>query len=808
MSLPAAPKDISLHPAPGAVTAPVKKQEKDKDVERKLRLYGVVEAFRKGRLPSNEQIDRTLRYVLDHSPVDTEKLSPGGRKLISDMKDIIETARLIVKEKNADELFQCFIWHTQEVDHETITHGDINERMPVTGAKAKEDSKQAIRHLRTLLHLILTNSEIRKLLSDFSVIGRDLLSKGIHKIAGTVAPKEEDLCRVDEAVPHGTFETDHTGGQGGPFATDADKEAYINWRPKEEEDEIIRDAAGDGPGARKEAERQVDEARAQEREEERRDEAQGTTDEAEKKKKKGLVEKMKGVRDNVLERIPTEQKGKAQSQYERGRKYLTEEYFPEERRDQFIYRGKKVIIECQKHDDYQEAMTWLINLVEEYAKHGRTASKEGAAGAKDTFFADASLKRAIDELRTLLERFANNTSFDIVIDAIDALIDDAQRDEQLRAWFQRVDTYLRKVLFEPGYVLEEACNKEAEQLRNSGREYYDVKYKDHFSHLFNSISTWFKAMGEDPLNKTFGEDWARLTKNLLFDSEGSLAFKSELWHDVRKVILPQIVDKIGYIPIPRIEYSDESLDLVVENLTLSGRNLFPNIISIEALNFFRFSPYDAIQDDHHHTFTFTLDQMQADIRDVAFYYRKKTGIPKMKDSGIADVILGGNGVHAIIVLVSANRKDKLSIFKVRDVDVKVETLKFSIRDSKHDFLYKTLRPLATMLVKRQLQRVIADALRTGFEYIDGQLVSVRDRMETAKQTEGQSRTQVLKDLFKRKSHEEAPEPTESHFKVIVDKRNSILSHEGNPAGWVNRMAEKEDTAERGTEWRSDAFTIV
>jgi len=39
-----------------------------------------------------------------------------------------------------------------------------------------------------------------------------------------------------------------------------------------------------------------------------------------------------------------------------------------------------------------------------------------------------------------------------------------------------------------------------------------------------------------------------------------------------------------------------------------------------------------------------LEQMQADMRDVAFYYRKKTGITKMKDSGMADVVLGGEGL--------------------------------------------------------------------------------------------------------------------------------------------------------------------
>lgn len=56
-----------------------------------------------------------------------------------------------------------------------------------------------------------------------------------------------------------------------------------------------------------------------------------------------------------------------------------------------------------------------------------------------------------------------------------------------------------QVLLEPGYVLEEDCNNEAKRLRESGREFYDGKYKDHFNNLFNSIGKWFKAMGDDPV---------------------------------------------------------------------------------------------------------------------------------------------------------------------------------------------------------------------------------------------------------------------------------------------------------------------
>ncbi|KAF8970185.1 hypothetical protein BDZ97DRAFT_1914873 [Flammula alnicola] len=209
------------------------------------------------------------------------------------------------------------------------------------------------------------------------------------------------------------------------------------------------------------------------------------------------------------------------------------------------------------------------------------------------------------------------------------------------------------VLLKPrlGYVLEPDCNNNTNILPELSRQFYGETYRDHFNNLFNSVGNWFKAMGEDPLNKQFGEDWARLTKDLLF------------------VILPTLVDQL------------------------------------EVNNYVKFTPYDAITEDprHHRIKLTALEQMKADMRDVAFYYHKKSGIPKLKDSGIADVLLGGEGLSVA---------HPASLFKVHDVHVKVNTLKFAIRDSNHDFLYETLRPLATSLIKKQIQRAIKDMLRT------------------------------------------------------------------------------------------------
>lgn len=103
----------------------------------------------------------------------------------------------------------------------------------------------------------------------------------------------------------------------------------------------------------------------------------------------------------------------------------------------------------------------------------------------DIRFEDSALKQATRELKTLLERFANGQNMHQIKDAIDALYDDANRDEEMRNWFKQVNQYSRKVLLQPGYVLEPDCNTEGRKIRESGRSFYDDKYRDHFDNLFH-----------------------------------------------------------------------------------------------------------------------------------------------------------------------------------------------------------------------------------------------------------------------------------------------------------------------------------
>ena len=104
--------------------------------------------------------------------------------------------------------------------------------------------------------------------------------------------------------------------------------------------------------------------------------------------------------------------------------------------------------------------------------------------------------------------------------------------------------------------------------------------------------------------------------------------------------------------------------------------------------------------------------------------------------------------------------------------------------------------------------VSAQMMRTALEYVDGQLVGVRDQMAEAKASEDKGRRDVLREQFlQRKKEAEAAkakkEERGAQFKVVTQPSEKIIQ-EGHPSGWVNRTQERVETANKGREWRSEA----
>jgi hypothetical protein len=117
-------------------------------------------------------------------------------------------------------------------------------------------------------------------------------------------------------------------------------------------------------------------------------------------------------------------------------------------------------------------------------------------------------------------------------------------------------------------------------LYDHGRHLLRGKYRSHTDRILDEIKFFGNQFDEDPMNREFRASVERLFHDLGNDESGSMAWKPHLLKDVTSVILPEFLEKLYYLPIPRMEYSDPRFDIIVENLIVESDNLAPNILEL------------------------------------------------------------------------------------------------------------------------------------------------------------------------------------------------------------------------------------
>lgn len=779
---------------------------------------------------------------------------------------MIGTLRDVVRSKNGDELIQKTLWHSKQVD---LSHAKQQGVNPTSKADAQADGDEAAKHIRVLASLFLTNGEVRKLVSDLGLIGRELLSNAAVKVADASRPSQEQMGQVDNPAqantfigpdgqtlgpndspqlavkgPDGTqirYDPKHPPSQAqihdGQGNVTTAGEAYTQYQDtKQQLKDQAAQAATDPQSASQSASQDPNVAQAKQTAQyhasaidQHRDPNASYTTQA-RQVRDGAIQHLdqdpqardakdqaKGHANRLSNKIPEQHRQRAAEAWSETTS-LIDDAFPEERRDQFIYRLKKVLYEVQQHKDYNEAMSWLLDTAEKYNSHAEHVIGKGVDAHQEAS-RNKHATGTVQSWITIFERFANGRSLEPVQNAADQMYTDANNDPELRQWWKAADDYVHRVLLEPGYVMDEECDQEGEQLKRVASSWFgeNGRYKAHWDNLWDQLSNWFKAFHEDELNRQFGDDWKRLTQHLVYDEDGKFTFKPHLWNDIRRVILPAAIRNIGYIPIPRAELIDEKLDLTVEGVTLSGPNLFPNVVNFESVNKFKFSPFDSIPDKSYHRIHIGMSQIQADIKDVRFAFRKKSGFPKISDRGLADVTIARQGITVAVEIETVDRRD--SFFRVRSVNTSIDQLSFKIRESKHDLLYKFIKPAAVKIIKQAITQAVESSIRSGLEYLDDELVGVRNRMEEAKSSEDTTRTQALKDMFARKKavaeekkadaeEKVAERGTDFHF--VIDRKDEKLGDmmKEVPGSVTERLWKTEDAAMSGTDWKSPAFSIV
>ncbi|TDZ29133.1 Uncharacterized protein C8035_v004525 [Colletotrichum spinosum] len=784
------------------VNKPTDLKQKEADVNRKLQLYGIVSAFQAGKVPSNDQIDVALNSFLASKALANphEKLSAEGKALIADVREVVNQAKLLVLSKNQGNLLQDFIWQTERFDPKAV---DV-PGAPVNKEIAQQHGDKAVQGLRTLGTLLITNGQFRKLLKDATVLLRDMAGDAATEAAQRVRPSGEALDQLDRPAE------DNTWHDAPDFSKDNFKkqaQGLYKGNPSEDARAVI-DAGTKNAHPQGSQNPQDLAATAA------RDQQQGTNSGVDAQS--GINAARNVVEKKINQNVDDETREEARKRKEEYRR-RTKDYFnkkvPQERKEQTIWRLKKMVLECQQHPDYAQAIETLLNLAEEYAGHSRTIAQGGSGTVRD---ARSGLAQAESDLKTLIERFANGTSTDDLFESINQIYRDADQDRELKDWFKAMDRYVRRCLLEQGYILDEDSNQEWNHLYDHGRYLLRDKYRVHTDRVFDEIKFLIDQFDQDPQNKRFGQAVQKLFTDLGNDENGKPTFKPHLLKDLSEVIIPALFENVAYIPVPRIEYSDPQFDAIIENLVLESDNFMPNILEVNSENYFRWGR-KKIANKHKQSFEVKVAGVQLDLRDVSYHVKRKQGFPSITDTGVADILLAGDGFSFKMKLSSADEKDSQNFFKIDKVDVDIKQMSIKLKQSNHKLLFGLFKPIMLKVLRPALQKAVEQAIKQQASQLDALLFQVKQEADRALD-EARSdpertpniynryATAVQKRALQGKQKAEAM-AADKKVNMAITKEDSIFPNINLPGGISTKATEYRDLARKGERWESPVFSI-
>lgn len=437
-----------------------------------------------------------------------------------------------------------------------------------------------------------------------------------------------------------------------------------------------------------------------------------------------------------IESHPMYQKSKNEIEEQKHHaRHTVKEKLPKEKQDELISRLRLSLAQVQKHPEYQSAIRTLMQLVKVWSQRVSQVTGTVKTQAKEGDRPDQAnaRERAERELKTIIECWAQGYSIDPLLHGVQDVVRDMQHDDQLRDLYKQFIHYADRLVSEPGYVQRDESTKDGRRLMDQGNHMIKGKYREHLNFLSSESRKFINLMAEDDISKELNHRVATIHRDLWMDGEGNPAFKPHLLNDMRMTLLPAFIDEIKYIPIPRIEYSDPQYDIVIENLVLSGDTLLPNVFETKVDSFNSFSlKSDVKTSPSRQSLYIRMSEIQAEINDVVFYYKKKTGFPKLTDRGVASLSVGGKGISVSLRIQSVT-DNPAKTFKVASCKCNVDNLKVKVNESNHDMLYKAIQPLILGSIRKQIARAIemkiTNMLNQGDQKVTNYMVEMNQNLQ-------------------------------------------------------------------------------
>jgi hypothetical protein len=487
-----------------------------------------------------------------------------------------------------------------------------------------------------------------------------------------------------------------------------------------------------------------------------------------------------------------------------------------EQSETLLYRLKQTILGLRKRTDYQDSVSTIAKLIQRYALAYSRVADTTISTAKDDVQTNPELDRAIRNFWLLISSFGDQAQWERLKQDFEKLMEHANRDPKFENFLEDVGNAVQTMLTDPDFF-DHAQEKIDELKEKSSTIGDESDFRADFDKFLKQAQlTLQTAAGDEDLSQ-LTTTTARLFNT--FSPENRIA-NPDLLTDAINIFLPLFFRSIQYIPIPRVEVSVPEMDLLLENLILEpGRN-------VNATSFLPYRMLISTKNDLEirktHSkktvsamkslISVSINGLSVSAQDIGFWVRGHAGLIRFADEGIASFALDERGIDITLDL-EVGREKLEEILTLRAVKVHIHKLDYQLYKSKLSWLGWLFKPFLKHLVRRSLEKTLAETIANTLHAANRELLYARERLRATRIADPQDLLTFVKAVSARLTPEDDPDV---YTRVGVDApKKGVFKNVYTPGSVVKLWHEEamraeesiEEGEERGGGWRNSIFDV-
>lgn len=495
------------------------------------------------------------------------------------------------------------------------------------------------------------------------------------------------------------------------------------------------------------------------------------------------------------------------------------EHFSGKERETLLFRLKKTVTRLRERTDYSDSVSTLAQVLQRYAMFYANAAEDTASTAGEGVEVNSDLKLAVDRFWALLRMFGSAKEWEQLEKKFHDVMRHANKDPEFEQLMGDVGTSLQDMLTDPEFF-DSAPQKLDELQQQSEKMGSESHLREDIVEFLAQTKRALRAVPEDAAV----DKLLNATTKLYNDAWNAYNDKStDLPADLVNVFLPVILRMIQYVPIPRLEVAAPEMDLLLENLILEPGH---------TVNYSSFLPYrmhlttrndiDIVkkhskrtQTDIKTVFRTTIQGLNISAQDVGYWLKTHTLFWHMRDEGIASFYLDRRGID-ISLEVEVGRGILEQIFTLRNVRVRIHKLDYKVSQSRWKFLLWLTKPFLKHLIRRVLEKKIAEEIVGAAHALNRELVFARERLRATRIANPADLGTFVRAVLARLK----PADTDVEARIAIEPpKTGVFKGIYAPGSivktWHDEATRAQEAIEDGDEthgvghtWRNDIFDVV